>query len=339
MVHGTGSGSASPPQRLVAAGVLVVAVLVMLIAAFAWPATNIGPRQLPLAVAGPDQAVAGLTAQLSQVEIVEGERAFEITQVADEAAAEQAIQDREVYGAIVVGPQGPQLLVASAASPAVAQLLIQGTGELAQGQPLPVTDVVPTDLDDPRGTGFAASLLPMVLGGIALGAVVWLTARTTLVQLTGLVVLATAAGFAAAATLQYGFSVLGGSYLLNSLVIALAVLALAAPITGLGRLFGRPGIGIGAAVMVLFANPWSGITSAPEMLPQPWGAIGAAMPPGAGGSLLRSTAFFDGAGATAPIIVLAAWAVAGLVLVVLGGLRRPARESSGDAEWAQAHVD
>jgi hypothetical protein len=48
--------------------------------------------------------------------------------------------------------------------------------------------------------------------------------------------------------------------------------------------------------MVLVGNPLSGISSAPERLPEPAGALGPLLPPGAGGSLLRSTAFFDGAG-------------------------------------------
>jgi len=63
---------------------------------------------------------------------------------------------------------------------------------------------------------------------------------------------------------------------------------------------------------VLVGNAWSGISSAPEMLPKPLGLIGQLIPPGAGGNLLRSTAFFDGAGATGHLIVLAVYAAVGL---------------------------
>ncbi len=55
------------------------------------------------------------------------------------------------------------------------------------------------------------------------------------------------------------------------------------------------------------------VSAAPELLPQPWGTLGQFLPIGAGGSLLRSTAFFDGAGAAGPAWVLAAYAVAGLL--------------------------
>ena len=70
--------------------------------------------------------------------------------------------------------------------------------------------------------------------------------------------------------------------------------------------------------MFLIGNPISGVASAPEMLPTGWGTLGQMLPPGAGGSLLRSTAFFDGAAAAGPVLILAAWLAAGLVLAALG---------------------
>jgi hypothetical protein len=59
------------------------------------------------------------------------------------------------------------------------------------------------------------------------------------------------------------------------------------------------------------------------MLPQPWGEIGQFLPPGAGVSLVRSVAFFDGAGARMPLVVLTVWLLAGLALVVAGARRSP----------------
>jgi hypothetical protein len=44
--------------------------------------------------------------------------------------------------------------------------------------------------------------------------------------------------------------------------------------------------------MIFVGNPWSGIASAPELLPTSAGLIGRLLPPGAGGNLLRNTAFF-----------------------------------------------
>jgi hypothetical protein len=89
-----------------------------------------------------------------------------------------------------------------------------------------------------------------------------------------------------------------------------------------GQPVGRAGAALGALLMVLVGNPFSGVSSAPELLPEPGGAIGQLLPPGAGGSLLRSTAFFDGAGASGPLTVLLAWVAVGLVLAGAAALRR-----------------
>ncbi|MFI6821899.1 hypothetical protein ACIBJE_13230 [Micromonospora sp. NPDC050187] len=62
----------------------------------------------------------------------------------------------------------------------------------------------------------------------------------------------------------------------------------------------------------------SAVTAAPELLPQPWGALGQWLPVGAGGTLLRSAAFFDGAGAGQALAVLTGYAVIGVGLTLVG---------------------
>jgi len=115
--------------------------------------------------------------------------------------------------------------------------------------------------------------------------------------------------------------ILTGPYLATAGVIGLVALAISAGVAGLGAALGRPGIAVGVLAVFLVGNPISGIASAPELLPQPWGTIGQFLPPGAGGTLLRSVAFFDGAGATRSLWVLAAWAVGGLLLAAVGHYR------------------
>jgi hypothetical protein len=73
--------------------------------------------------------------------------------------------------------------------------------------------------------------------------------------------------------------------------------------------------------MMLVGNPLSGTSTAPEMLPGWSGALGQLMPPGAGGRLLRSTAFFEGRGVAQAVTVLAAWVALGAALCLIGGLR------------------
>jgi hypothetical protein len=103
------------------------------------------------------------------------------------------------------------------------------------------------------------------------------------------------------------------------------VMAIAGVVAGLHAAFGEAGAIAGALTMVLIGNPFSGVGTAPEMLPQPVGAIGQLMPPGAGGSLLRSTGLFDGAAAGRHVAVLAVWAVAGIALLLATAYRKRGR--------------
>jgi hypothetical protein len=324
MAHPTG------PRLVIGLIIGVVAVQALMLFAFAWPASNSGPREVPIAVAGPPEAVGQVEQTLMSVPSRdEGVPAFDVVQVQDEAAAIEAITDREVYGAIVIGPEGPQLLVASAASPAVAQMLRTAAAELSpEGAPA-VQDVVPTTADDPTGAGLAAGVLPLVLtsaaGGLAIGLL--LTRRgERLVATAGLAV---AAGLGSAALLLYGLGVADGSYWELAGVVALVVGAVAAAVAGLGAVFGRAGAGLALAVMILLGNPFSAAPSAPEFLPQPWGELGQLLPPGAGITAVRSVAFFDGAAIGQPLLVLAIWLVAGLLLVLVGRPgRRPAEATA-----------
>ncbi|MEC4573968.1 ABC transporter permease [Streptomyces virginiae] len=314
-----------PPHHTVPASrrVLAVMVLIPLLAAlalwaFAWPATRMAPRDLPLGVAGPAAAAAPLEQRLAS-----HEGAFEIHRYADEAAARTAVQNREVYGVVVATPQGPHLLTASAASPVVAQLLTQAISSQAPpaARAVPVTDVVPTPAADVRGAGFGASVLPLALAGVAAGALVSLSGLRGGRAVTAVLGASVLVGLAGAGLAHSWLGVLAGNWWAAAGVLALTVAAVAAGVAGLHALLGKPGIGLGAFLIVLLGNPFSGAAGAPQLLPEPAGLVGQWLPPGAGSSLLRSVAFFDGAGAAAPTLVLSLWAVLGLTAIALTGRR------------------
>ena len=321
--------------------VLVPVLVGLALAAFAWPAARLAPRDVPVGVVAPAAAGAAIEQRLA------GDDAVEVHRFADRAAAEAAIADRDVYGAIVMAPEGTTVLTASAASPLVAQLLQQAattgapaaatsppTGGPSPGvvpaAPLRVVDVVPADPDDPRGAALAASVLPLVLAGMASGLLVWLAGGSWPARWAALVTASALAGLVAAGIAQGWLGVIGGSWAVNAGVFGLTVLAVGAAVAGLAAVAGRAGAALGALLMVLVGNPLSGVSSAPELLPAPAGAIGQLLPPGAGGTLLRSTAFFDGAAAAAALAVLAAWVLLGPVLSWVAALRRP-RPSPVDA--------
>jgi hypothetical protein len=224
------------------------------------------------------------------------------------AEAPTAIEHREVYGALA----GGKVLVASAASPAVAQLLTHAAGER------PVEDVVAAT---PAGNALAASVLPLVLVGILTGALAaHLTRRRG--HRAGLVLGgALLTGLAATLIVQTWLGVLEGDWLANAGALSLTVLAIGALVTGLEALFGKAGIAAGALTMVFIGNPLSGVATAPEMLPSGAGTLGQLLPPGAGGTLLRSTGYFEGAAAGGHIAVLVAWTLAGLACLTLSRVK------------------
>ncbi|GAA1887361.1 membrane protein [Streptomyces durmitorensis] len=325
-----------PPQgrRMVAVALLVSALVALALWAFAWPAARTAPRDLPLGVAGPAAATAPLQSQLEQQK-----GAFEIHRYADEAAARDAVEDRAVYGAVVVTPRGMKLLTATAASPVVAQLLEQAVaGQAPEGAEVTTTDVVAAPADDPRGSALGASVLPLAIAGVAAGAVVTMLGLRGIRAVASLVLAAALVGVVAAAVTHSWLGVLTGNWWAEAGVLGFSTLAVGATVAGCAALIGPAGIGVGALTMVLLGNPFSGVTSAPRLLPEPVGFIGQLLPPGAGGTLLRSVSFFDGARITGPLLTLAVWALLGLTAVLLGALRRPSAAARDEATTARETV-
>ncbi|MFF3324881.1 ABC transporter permease [Streptomyces sp. NPDC002889] len=321
--------STAPTRRMVAVMVLVPVVVALALWAFAWPAARIAPRDLPIGVAGPAAAATELEHRFEQ-----RAGAFDVHRYDDEAAARAAVEDRVVYGAVVATPEGPRLLTASAASPVVAQLLKEAvTTQAPAGTAVPVTDVAPTPSGDPRGSALAASVLPLALAGVAAGAMVTLLRLRGTRAAVALVATAALVGITAVTLAGSWLGVLTGDWWAEAGVLALTALAISATVAGFGALMGTRGIAVGALLMVLIGNPFAGAATAPELLPEPAGAIGQWLPPGAGATALRSVAYFDGSGAGAELLTLSVWAALGLTAVLLGGRRaeRPAAPESAQA--------
>ncbi|MFG2100969.1 hypothetical protein ACGFJ5_10240 [Micromonospora echinaurantiaca] len=97
-------GSPSPWTAVAQAVALLTVAVSVLLVAFAWPSARSSVHDVPIAVAGPPPAVRQISAMLDE----RLPDAFEVTEVADTAAAEQLIRDREVYGAIDVSSGVPQ---------------------------------------------------------------------------------------------------------------------------------------------------------------------------------------------------------------------------------------
>jgi hypothetical protein len=309
----------NPHRKLHVMAILAIPVVTaLLLTLFAWPSARLEPRDLPLGVAGAPPAAAAIEQRLTA-----RDGAFDVHRYADDEAARQAIEDREVYGAFVATPGGLKLLQASAASPAVAQLLSHAAGEAANSRGAVVEDVVPA----PRAAALGSSVLPLVLAGILTGVLAAVLGSSGAGRAGLAVTGSVLAGLAATAIVQSWLDVVPADWAANAAALSLTVLAIAAPVAAGYALLGEKGAILAALTMVLVGNPLSAVGSAPEMLPQPVGAIGQLLPPGAGANLLRSTGFFDGAAAAEYVAVLAVWAIAGLALVLVSDLlhARPMR--------------
>ena len=308
-------------HRPPAAAILVVPLVVALVLAlFAWPSSRLEPRDLPIGVAGAPAAAGALERQLAAQE-----GAFELHRYGTEADAREAIEDREVYGAFVAAPAGPKVLTSTAGSPAVAQLLTRAAAD----QDAAVEDVVTAPA---AASGLGSSVLPLVLAGVLTGALAALAVSRGAARAGLAVAGSVLGGIAAALVADSWLGIVEGDWIANAGAFALTLLAIAGAMVGLHSLLGRAGLAIGALLMIFIGNPFSAAASAPELLPEPVGGLGQLLPPGAGVNLLRSTGFFDGAGAAEHIAVLAIWAIIGLAATLLtraphGTLMKPVSSS------------
>ena len=319
-------------------GAVVVGVITL---AFTWPSATASAKDLPIAISGPASQVRELEAGFAR----EDPDPIGFRSVDSRAEAVALIRDRTVYGGIVLG-DAPEVLTSSAASTASNQLLrsVAGTlqtrittnvlqgldGALKAGAPVSaapaiptvaVTDVVALSDDDPTGGGLAAASFPLVLGGMLGGVLISLLVVGAARRLVALVVYGVAAGGIVALVLQTWLHILQRDWVPNAAGLGLGMTATAALVVGVNALLGTRGIAVGAVISVLVGNPISGATVPYQFLAAPWGEVGQFFVSGAASSLVRTLSYFPDADPTKQWLVLAAWAVGGMLLTVIGHFR------------------
>lgn len=354
------SGHRTWREVAVAAAALPL-VITLAVMAFAWPAGRLAPRDLPVGFVG--TGTAGQHAVEGLVHKQPG--AFDFHLYPDQQAARSAIKNRDVYGAFVIAGHDVTVLQASAAGTSVAQLLAQVGQQLAdqatrqavtgthlsaktrksrRGQPiqavqpvqLKLIDVVPVAAEDPRGVVFSSAVFPLTICAILIGAFVTMARglRRPWQRVVTLLVACAAAGLGVYAVAQGFLGALPHDPVATWAVLSLVLISISATAAGLIRLVGPAGLGLSAALMVFVGNPFSGATSAPEMLPKGAAHVGQWLPPGAGAGLLRDAAYFDGNSAAGHLVVLALWSVCGLVAVMWGHLVTGEARGTKSAETA-----
>jgi hypothetical protein len=195
----------------------LLVVQAVLVAAFVLPGYKPEAHHVPVGVVAPPEVVHALEAKAGDD--------FDFKSYDSGADARDAIDDRDVYGVLLAGGKQQRLLIASAASNTVGQML-RGLAERA-GDDVQVKDVKPLDSDDSRGSTINLLFLPLIsvcfTGILAIGAL-----QLSLRGLLGAVTLfSVLGGLAVAAFMSAGIGALPGSYLALSGLTALTILAVA----------------------------------------------------------------------------------------------------------------
>ena len=111
---------------------------------------------------------------------------------------------------------------------------------------------------------------------------------------------------------------LEGEFFGIALVSGLLALAVSAAAHGLGRLGGPAGIALAVVILLLVGVSSTGGAVGHQFEPGFYSAVSQLLPPGTAVTAIRNVEYFDWAATFAPLAALAAWAVAGVLLGLLG---------------------
>jgi hypothetical protein len=316
------AGTPKLTMRLVRLGAVLGLVLVLqagLITAFVTATRNPVPHRLPVAVVGAPRETASLQARLSSSD------ALSVRQEPTVAVAEEALRHQEVYGALVPAGRTATLLVASAASPLVAQLLTKVFTTQQGGSKLTVQDVVPLPADDPRGVAAPYLVLGLLIGGyigaMVIGRLIGMrsqSARHLGLRVAVLASYSIVAGALGVILLGPVLGALHGNALAIAATGALIAFAVGCFTSALQTLLGLVGTLLSVITLVIIGNPAAGGGQIPPALMSPaWGWLAHVLPNPAGMTAIRGIEFFAGYGTGQAFTVLSVYAAVGIAVMLL----------------------
>ncbi len=331
----------SPRTVLLVAGVLLVqlAFVGSYVGAFHHPT----PHRVDVGVVAPTGDVAHrVTAQLDALD----SHPVSPSVVASRAAAVRQVEHDELAGAIVLDPAGDdELLVATGGGASLATALEQTFErfEKQQGDGLRTTDLVPLQADDARGLSGFYLTIGWLVGGYLVASLLGVAKgsrpanpRRAAIRLAAVVPYAVLSGLGGALIVDQGLSALTGHFWALAGLGTLLVLSAATVTMALQVLFGTMGIGLTVLLFVVLGNPSAGGAYQTQLLPTFWGAIGGALPNGAGTDAIRRVTYFGGAGITGEVLLVAGYVLAGAAVTMLASLRRVGHADRGPARHTGA---
>jgi hypothetical protein len=329
-------------RRLIIAGLLsalgVTVVSALFITCFIGGLHDPGPRSVPVGLVGPP----ALASRLGTVLGHRAPGAFVIISYPTKTAALSAIGSRTIDAALVPSPKVQHLLVASAVSEAETNAIIKVflAGAAKAHVPLAVQNIRPLHAGDPQGLSMVFFVVALLAPSLVFGNLLVNRIGPRLPEFSRLVVIVVYALIVAAvavAIADAGIGALTGSPAAIFGVGALLALAAAA----IGAAASRWGGGLAYIVVLLLFIPVgissSGSTLGPRMITQWYADFGKALPPGATQTAVRNITYFNGNAITDPLLILSAWALAGVIALLLAGvLHRPMAGQGGQKPDAAA---
>jgi hypothetical protein len=302
--------------RIVAGGLsLLFAFSALYVAAFHAPRAR-----------GVDVAVVGTAAQATHAQSAldaQSRGAFDVRRYETESRAREALLDTDVNGVLVPG----RVIVASAFGLAPTEAVTGALRRVAaqDGRPAAVEDLRPLPSGDRRGLSslftVIGTLIPSLVFGVLLS--VFGRALPARVRWPAVIVYSLLAGLVVAFNVVVLIGALGGSFAGIAFVAGLLALAVSSAAHGLGHLGGGPGIVTAILVLLLLGLSAAGGAVTYGFEPGFYGAISQLLPPGAALTAVRNVHYFDWAATLVPLVVLGAWAVAGVAVGLLGELYGP----------------
>jgi hypothetical protein len=293
--------------------VVIVAIFCGYSSAFGKPTAH----HVPVAVAASPAVLAKL----------EASPALRVYQVRDLAAARTMVEDRAVYGALVLPSTGQAtLVVANGDGHAVEAVLVQ-LGQQVAGTALNTVDVAPTSPDDPNGSVEFYCIVFLGIGA-AVGASVLARAggrvrhvRGALERLGLVVLYAAFLSFVVTLFADPVYSALVGHFGFLFLTLWLYVLAVCLAVAGVAELAGPLASIVLIGLFIVFGNTSSGGAVPRPLLDSFFSALNPVLPQGAALSALRGVQYFGDREMGTGLLCLAIWALAGLVSLGVAGLR------------------
>jgi hypothetical protein len=319
-----GPGSRIPFRKVVLVMVGVAVVVVAFVSSYSIALGKPGARHLPVAVTAPPAVLGKLDAS----------PLLKVDPVPDLARARAMVEDRTVYGALVLPRRGAAtLLVANGGGHAVETILVQLGQQVARADrtTLRTVDVAPTSPDDPNGTVEFYCIAFLMLGS-AIGATVLRRVMGAVHGVRGprgaaarLGLVAVYAAWLSVVVTFFADVVLGdlvGHFGVLFLTLWLYSAAACLAVTGLSALVGPGGIVL-ILVLICLGNPSSGGPVPRPLLNGFYSGLNPVMPQGAALSALRAVQYFGGWGIGEGLMSLAIWAAAGLILLGAAALGSP----------------